>query len=412
MAVGTLAIGSAALITGFSLASQKENQAQELDATNDSSSTIYFDKSTWASDSTWVNQTPYLRYYNGSSNGYIAMTKINDQMWYGSLSSASMTSSGGFCVRAASTGSDNYQETKWISWSTWTGSSDNLIKLSGSSDSSDNYRANYSTEALVEVSTVQGGSVEYVDDLASSANTQRVWCRPTVDWWYASSARTAVRTWKTVDGLATPTIYRTQTIQDTINNLYYWYADIPTDVTGYQFIRLQGSWDSIWNYSADCTTSANYLIHYINDSTTTTGYIDAGSLDGTTCARFLEGYTTCSNSSTNGYGAVSNIKSNWIDHLTATGALDTFNAATITDYPYAAYEAAGKTYTVAQTKTAVTTGAAKWAEMSSLAASGSGAYSLSGENKTVEDVSAVAAVGALGLIGSAGYFLLKKKRIA
>lgn len=40
------------------------------------------------------------------------------------------------------------------------------------------------------------------------------------------------------------------------------------------------------------------------------------------------------------------------------------------------------------------------------------AYSVSDQNKVVEDVSAVAAVGALGVMGVAGYFLLKKKKIA
>lgn len=419
------AVLGAALVGGgltaaFAIGAKSEKIIEPAIATNSSTSFIYFDKNAYASDSTWVNQTPYLRYWTGSADGTIAMSKSNgnDQFWYGTLSSAGMSSSGGFCVRAADSGSNDYKETKWISWSTWTSSDNNLISLSGSNDSSDSYKANYSSSVLSgsELSSTCGGTVEYSDSLVPSYKTQRIWVRSSADFWYTSGARTAIRTWITSGETTSVVIYKTNSLLNSLNNLYYWYADIPAGITGYQFVRLNNGFDSVWNYSVNCASTANYLVHFILSTTTgsdqnvSTGIIDGAYLNGTTAAKFIEGYTTCSNSSVNGYGAVTNISTNWIANL-SSDQLTAFNAASIADYPYADYQTAGG-YTDGQSKSATTTGAEKWARMQAEFSSHSGAAKVSSGLSAKDSSITLAAVGALSLLGVAGFFLLKKKRVA
>jgi|GEM_PF-2653171 hypothetical protein len=390
------------------------NEAAPLAAANmTTSDTIFFNKSAYASDSTWKDQDVYFRYYTGSANGFLTCTKMisgNDQYWYVKPSSLSFSTNGGFCFRAASSGQDDYKETKWISWSTWSAQANNAVLLSGSNDSSDSNRANYSTESWNEVSSAQGGTVVY-NNVNSSNDTERIWVRSSASWWYSDSARTAIRVWTTVDSTTTVNIYKTTAILNEDDGLYYWYADVPTSITGLQFVRLDGTIDRVYNYSEDGdkahTAGVNYLYTQDGHSNLSVSFAGVDNPNPTLCQKVLAGFTTCSSSAVNGYGAYSALNTNFISKLTSS-EVTSFNALAITDYSYDQYVSNGKSYGGIM-KSVETTAGAKWAQMASL--SGSSALFV-GKTTDSASIASVTAVACIGALAAGAFFLVRRKHIA
>jgi hypothetical protein len=409
----TLALGVGVALGVHSLV-KDASLAQPVAAANmTASDTIYFDKAAYKADGTWANQTVYARYWTGSVNGFVACTKIadSDQVWYVNLNSVGMSSSGGFCIRAASSGSDDYKETKWISWSTWTSQANNVIKLSGSNDSSDSYRANYSTEYLAETSSAQGGAVAY-NSLSSSAATERVWVRSSASWWYNDSTRTAIRTWTTVGSNTTVNIYKTTAIQNTDDNLYYWYADVPTSITGLQFVRLNALIDGVYNYSeaGDKAQTAAIAYLYTQDghSNLSVSFAGVDNPNPTLCQAILAGFTTCSSSAVNGYGAFTGLNDNFISKLTSA-EVTTFNSLAITDYSYSEYSGNSNSYT-GLTKNTATTCQLKWAKMGSMS-SGSSAFNVAGTSDT-GSIALMSVIAVTGVAAAGAFFFFRKKHVA
>lgn len=178
-----------------------------------------------------------------------------------------------------------------------------------------------------------------------------------------------------------------------------WYYDVPADTTGVLFKTATGNVDN-WRETENVDISTyqpSQYVFYVKEAVSnnnkrwwdkvTTAGMNSGQL-----AAVLATIHACDVDTGYGYNAWPQLNSLFV--TPSTGRDD---STSLTNWN-------GQTSTIGATIYQI--------QASYNAAHPSGAYTLSGENKTVEDVSAVAAVGALGVIGVGGYFLLKKKKIA
>ena len=74
----------------------------------------------------------------------------------------------------------------------------------------------------------------------ADAATQRVYCKMTQSWWTADGAAVAVHYW---GGTATGTTWPGARMASIAGEDGLWYYDVPSDVTGLMFVRVNGSGD-------------------------------------------------------------------------------------------------------------------------------------------------------------------------
>jgi LPXTG-motif cell wall-anchored protein len=247
--------------------------------------------------------------------------------------------------------------------------------------------------------------------IASSSSTRRVWIRPNFDSWYESSAVTALRAWGGTAG--SETIYSTTSVYNTLNSLYYWYADMPVDVTGFQAVRLSPSDNSIWSYSANFEPDNSTQIVFINSySGNTYGTIDSPLMTAELAAKMVEGYTTCSDSVINGYGVGNYIRDNIYNKM-ASDVKTTFETTSISDYSYDQYNANAETdkYT-GLTKGSTTTAGSKYARIMALytAAHPSGAAAVSTTSDSASTL-VLGGIAGVAVLAAGGYFFVRKKKV-
>lgn len=108
---------------------------------------------------------------------------------------------------------------------------------------------------------------------------------------------------------------------------WYGYVDIPLDVSGFQFVLMDGTGTSIWNYqigdsytiAAGCFAKVYYAS---GDSKTnisiSTGGAKDGNAGGSLMATLLSAFNTCSDNTYIGYPNASDINTNFYSHATAT----------------------------------------------------------------------------------------------
>ena len=104
---------------------------------------------------------------------------------------------------------------------------------------------------------------------------------------------------------------------------WYGIADIPTNVTSYQFVRLSGASSSavVWSYSdsLDLSDSSFSCVHYLNADSTDHCPVSTGRADSVGAAlatRIIAARNTCNSSVHNGYGAFTNLNNNFFKQLT------------------------------------------------------------------------------------------------
>jgi hypothetical protein len=404
MAVGTLAIGSAALITGFSLTSAAK-EPQKADATtsnimrlycysydgassmkihlwNASSNTSY---TPWDSDPTMTknatavtyNSHSYTEYYidvpTGDSSSALydmVIFRANGSSQTGNLSLPALAH--------ASTAAVNQFKTAWIM---------------GSGDAS--------------------GSWGEIGTTTFTSDWLRVWVDRNGQ--YATSDyKYAYHYWTSTADVEIPAKYVNIGAS---SDRYICCFDVPKAVVGASYqvkfyntsYVLQASTTSYTYVTGD-----NSQLYYCNyesgafnlskgDSTGTSQTIKAAAI-----ADVFGGYFSCSDDKDNGYGAAKTLGETWIVKNNVWWVSGDMSATKMSDCAATADYSTG-------TKNVSTNTYEKYTELLAqynAANPTQPAFSLSGENKTVENVAAVGAVGALGLIGTAGYFLLKKKKIA
>ncbi len=237
-------------------------------------------------------------------------------------------------------------------------------------------------------------------DQSASLNTGRVFVNNS----NSHYSLVGVRAW---GGSASTTIAGTQKSEGSIylcewfqddNGCWYGYADIPTDVTGYNFIKLTE--DDSYNAKASYTSSNSFIpdsfayVRYApgeGDEFTTGGAHDkvAGA---NLMKKVIEAYSTCNSSVLNGYGAYNALNSSFYSFATAAAKAATHTSlggqsrSIQVHFEAMAARSTGKTYVGA-------------------AILGNNINSTSGSTAAI--IVAVSAV-----IAASGFFFFKKKRIS
>ncbi len=160
-----------------------------------------------------------------------------------------------------------------------------------------------------------------------SANTTRVFINNSNVGtnWNSSSAQTMIRAWGSASYSFDATIYQLNWFQNDgtgASGKWYGYADIPSDVTGWQAVRINPNvYRRIWNYGPEGSVASggSARVYQLKESgwnfswDTTTSDSAVGASFG---ERIIAAYSTCSNSGLNGYGAYTQLNSNFFSHLT------------------------------------------------------------------------------------------------
>ncbi len=171
--------------------------------------------------------------------------------------------------------------------------------------------------------------VAKTSDQSPSSSTGRVFFYNSGTHW-ASASSCGIYAWGgsasvTLGGLSVPgTLYYLSWFTDD-NGDYYGYADIPTDVTGYQFLKLNTSYD-VYDFEVNAwgtdtfTMSSVACVCYAAASgmALSTGGAHNDYAGAALMARVIGAYDTCSSSSLNGYGAYSNLNTYFYSHATDT----------------------------------------------------------------------------------------------
>ena len=227
-----------------------------------------------------------------------------------------------------------------------------------------------------------------------STTTKRIWVDPK-DNFFDAGARAALRVFG--DGITT-TNYILGGSSQFVNMIhesktqYFFYVDVPVNADC-QLVRLHNAQNFIWTYSGNFSSLTGYNTTLIVYSWDTSASLSPSGIDSNSnytveyAERLLDGYSTCVNSSVNGYGAYANIKSNVLDKL-GSSKLSTLRSAT--------FVASEKTYTYG----------AKIDKMSQMP-SGSNVISKANTNNTIV-VLIVASVAMTSMIGV--FFFLRKKK--
>ena len=126
------------------------------------------------------------------------------------------------------------------------------------------------------------------------------------------------------------TIYCTNWFQDKTGDdqSYYGWIDIPTNVNGFQFVKLsaKSTTADIWNYqNGDSFTVSDgcfSYIYYASNGWSSGADISKGGAKNdkaysTLLSRVIESYDTCENSTLNGYGAYGVLNTNIFSHAQA-----------------------------------------------------------------------------------------------
>ncbi len=159
---------------------------------------------------------------------------------------------------------------------------------------------------------------------------------------------------------------------DGVNSESFYYVDIPVNTTGFNFCRMDPTTHEIWNWSHDIKISD---ISDITTITTQAFYLNVDSYGKTNWsqgiptphdyffAKWLEGFSTCSSSSLNGYNAYQGLVNGLYSKLSDTFK-NSFRTVQISDY---AYDANNSGYT--SDKNVWTSAGDKWDALGSYYAS-------------------------------------------
>ncbi len=180
------------------------------------------------------------------------------------------------------------------------------------------------------------------------------------------------------------------------DNKWYAYADVPTDITGFQFVRMSGSTATadVWSYSEAFELSSNSFSTVYFLKATSTDYCPvetnkANSVGPGLATNLFAAYDTCSSSSYNGYGAYSSLNANFFAQLTSSANSTTCRSLN------------GKTdYTVAQ----------HVAGMARRPASLPGSNIINSIDKTANPILLTTVIGVSGISIIGIFFFVKKRK--
>ncbi len=176
------------------------------------------------------------------------------------------------------------------------------------------------------------------EEQTASSQTGRVFFHNSGTSW-ASDGAPSVRAWGGDAGMrdsktTSASIYNLNWVQDDTGT-YYGYADIPTNVSGFQFVLMSGTgtYKSIWNYQKNDAFTPNsesfscvfYCGEYSKENMIITiGGAKDDKAGATLLTKVYEAHYSCSGNIYNGYPTVSNLDNHFYSH-----ALEGATATTI-----------------------------------------------------------------------------------
>lgn len=297
-----------------------------------------------------VNETPVvekadaantIRIYLFTNNNWeAAEPTVKVRMWNTSTSSNDyvVAIKADTCYYYADIDTTNHNGCQFQRFST-----DGSTYWNGSSEYNTNFSNRYCTltgydnsSTWVSVSDNSANETYEVASTSPSTSTKRIWVNPK-DNFYDSGARAGLRVFSDSGHYKTYILggsaqYVNLTHESTTQ--YFFYVDIPVDY-GCQLVRLHNAFDYVWTYSAEMSdTTTQFTFSWDAAASLATGGLDdAANYTVEYAQRVLDGFSTCSSSSVNGYGAYDSINTNVLSNLT-TAEMNTLKASTFSASGY------------------------------------------------------------------------------
>lgn len=295
----------------------KESQPVEVKAAT-SMKTFFLD---CTGVSNWDDQSICIGTWDGSVNTYTEATKLADNYWTVTIDITGLSGVEFYRCKAGDPENNHWNKSSWND----NPSGNNFCYLTGFDVSS-------------TWSSVQAADETY--ELASttpSTSTKRIWVDPKDDF-YTANARAALRVFNGGSHYKTYILGGSSQFVNVThegNTQYLFYVDIPVSYDC-QLVRLHNVFNFVWTYSGNFSDITGYDTTRIVFSWDAAASLSAGELDDANnytveyAQRILDGYSTCLDSSVNGYGAYSNINSHILSKLdsseTTSLRSSTFNA--------------------------------------------------------------------------------------
>ncbi len=263
--------------------------------------------------------------------------------------------------------------------------------------------------------------------LSASNSTIRYWFRNDNSRWWEGGPLMGIHAW----GGSSDAYYLMTSYQNHAGGASFFYVDIPSDSTSFQVIRFasgttvgdnQTVWDDSNTFLVNEITPNSVHWPTVEDryiTALTNSPADNPRPSAYTLREVLASYQTCDSSSKNGYGAASDLYTNWIKHYDGSLNGNWEEVALTQDYGYADYVAANKDYSAISKGAVYPTVKAKWTALAKKAgidpSTGASSAQTVAKVGTPEDTTAttVAAVSttAVSAIAIGSFFALKKKKI-
>ncbi len=193
---------------------------------------------------------------------------------------------------------------------------------------------NWSTSSSgIWFNATQDYSVYRTSDYSPSSSTGRVFFNNSGTHWadnstykgcavYAWGGSASPRKWTSGSAVYSATVYHLTWFNDD-NGMSYGYADIPTDISGYKFVRttVADEYTTSLGYFSD-TSFIPDSFAYVRFGLTSGNAIDSGGAKNDVAGvnlmkNVIQAYNTCNSSVLNGYGAYDALNTNFYSHATS-----------------------------------------------------------------------------------------------
>ena len=163
-------------------------------------------------------------------------------------------------------------------------------------------------------------------DYSASLSTMRLFINNSDAGSWQDSSQTCIRAWGSSNYSFDGAIYELNWFQNTgtgASQKWYGYADLPLDIHGWELVRCSGSnIRRVWNegpkheiITAD-ETSRVYILSEYGQSWSWSSTKSDSAVGESFAAKILEAYSTCHSGTFNGYGAYTQLNTNFFSHLT------------------------------------------------------------------------------------------------
>ncbi len=258
----------------------------------------------------------------------------------------------------------------------------------------------------------EGEQIEHILSYVSAGyNTRRVWFKTTCDWWWNDGSLPSV--W--ASNGSTGSRYLATMHYNNSDSTNYWYVDVPSDYTYFQFQRTDAAIkeknNNVTTYHQFDNQKLHGILTFAGESVVPS-LVDGGTYDQYFVNAYVEGYSSCLASNVNGYLAYPDMNSYVISKFSSWNA-GTLSDVTQNDYSYGDYNDDGGSYyaNAVRDSNGSVTCQEKISQILANYNSSQTVGNIVANQPTYESIAPIAAVGSIGAFAAGGFFLLKKKRV-